>query len=213
MWKSLNFVVLEWDNKLTLLLQEQGTSTERIKLLIQEVEKLGVIGYELLKKVLLDTGQNGLYDDLVRAERDSTKEMVASKDILEDYIGYKVLKEGMQYESSPRHKSNNKVMLLEKSRELCTEFERRYEAQFGKKMDHNFYPEISETSYFDVLNTVIENGIHWGQVVALISFAGTIAASHEKRGLGKDTVVKWTSKFLTAKVEFWVSDSGGWVSY
>ncbi|KAH3715575.1 hypothetical protein DPMN_058286 [Dreissena polymorpha] len=96
-------------------------------------------------------------------------------------------------------------------RELCDEFATRYEKQIGDLYSQNHQP-MSIKSYWTVLDSVIENNINWGRIVAIVYFSGVLAVDCLKASNDEyvDKIIEWTCAFFAMKVDTWIADNTGW---
>lgn len=106
---------------------------------------------------------------------------------------------------------NNKV--IETLCKLCDEFESRYEDVF-RKLGHEFdNSDLTVDSFNSVLDHLIEDGLNWGRVIGILTFASVMAVIAMKKS--KDCQVElirdWTCSYMQKNVEKWMKQNNGWV--
>lgn len=136
---------------------------------------------------------------------------IGTSGIVAEYITYKVQQAGFDYQVSPtRNCPNNKV--IDTVKKLCSEFEKRYESQFPEMCATCSEVELNSANYTAVLDQLIVNGLHWGRVVAIFSFAGAMSVYCMKKNQKErvDWIREWTCQFMDSKVENWINENNGW---
>lgn len=132
--------------------------------------------------------------------------------IVSDYLTYKLQKAGFNYQISPtRNCPNNEVTTT--VRKLCEEFEKRYETQFSEMCSSCAELDMNSNNYMSVLDQLIVDGLHWGRVIAVFTFAGAMSVYCMKNGHTDrvDWIREWTCSFLDSRVENWINEHDSWV--
>ena len=65
------------------------------------------------------------------------------------------------------------------------------------------------------LHSLFSDGIiNWGRVVALLAFSGSVAAQCVEKEMPflVDSVIDWTTTYISTNLASWIHDNGGWVS-
>ncbi|KAL4222929.1 hypothetical protein ACF0H5_018969 [Mactra antiquata] len=131
--------------------------------------------------------------------------------IVSDYMSYRLQKDGFSWQVSPtRNCPNSRV--LSTVRKLCAEFESRYKSQFIEMCSSCSENELDSDVYTNVLEQIIEDGLHWGRVIAIFTYAGAMSVfcmqnnNHSK----VDWIKEWTCSFISSRVENWINENGGW---
>ncbi|XP_045167442.2 bcl-2-like protein 1 [Mercenaria mercenaria] len=136
---------------------------------------------------------------------------IGTSSIMAEYISYKIQKAGYNWQVSPtRNCPENKVINTVKK--LCGEFEKRYEKQFSEMCLACAEVDLNSNNYMGVLDQLIVDGLHWGRVVAIFSFAGAMSVYCMENGKTErvDWIREWTCQFLDNKVENWINENNGW---
>lgn len=139
---------------------------------------------------------------------------VSTSCVLGEYITYKIQRAGFTWQVSPtRNCPNNQVISTVKK--LCEEFEKRYESQFSEMCSNFGKVDLNYENYMGVLEQITLDGLHWGRIIALFSFAGAMSVYCMKKGQNDkvDWIKEWTCQFVDHNVENWINENNGWVSF
>lgn len=136
---------------------------------------------------------------------------ISTSSIVSDYISFKIQKAGFDWQVSPtRNCPDNKV--INTVRKLCEEFEKRYETQFSEMCSSCAEVDMNSENFMGVLDQLIVDGLHWGRVIAIFSFAGAMSVYCMQNGQKSrvDLIKEWTCRFVDHKVENWINENHGW---
>lgn len=139
---------------------------------------------------------------------------ISTSCVVGEYITYTIQRAGYTWQVSPtRNCPNNQVISTLKK--LCEEFEKRYDVQFSDMCAACAGVDLNSENYMSVLDQLIIDGLHWGRIVAIFSFAGAMSVYCMKKGQKDrvDWIKEWTCQFLDSKVENWINENNGWVSF
>lgn len=142
---------------------------------------------------------------------------MTSRRLVTDYVKYRLKKEELYFpgpNSEEYHKDCDK--LREPIRALCKEFEERYITAFENMVDQiHITDDNVKDSFTSVINELFSDGIRWGRIVGLFSFAGAICVQCVQKEMPYkvDQVVDWTTTYLDTDLKPWMDENGGWVSY
>lgn len=130
-----------------------------------------------------------------------TKESIAHK-LAQDLIFYRLGKA-----------SNCPSKTAENIRRLSDELETQH-GIFLDSMCHRLEvtPESAHSKFVQVADEVFREGVNWGRIVALFTFAGRLALNLQQSGHDKgDEIAEWLGDYIT-KLSEWIQNHGGWVS-
>jgi len=98
-------------------------------------------------------------------------------------------------------------------RKLCDEFNKMFKEEFGNMYEDIDGSEMTIEKYWKILDAVIEDKINWGRVIAIIAFAGYLAAQCLKSNRDRyvDVIREWTCSFFSLRVDKWIAENNGWV--
>ena len=73
-------------------------------------------------------------------------------------------------------------------------------------------PATAHSKFVQVADEVFREGVNWGRIVALFTFAGRLALNLQQSGQEKgDEIAEWLGDYLT-KLSDWIQSHGDWVS-
>jgi len=76
-------------------------------------------------------------------------------------------------------------------------------------------PNSAQPLFITSLHSLFSDGIiNWGRVVALLAFSGSVAAQCVEKEMPflVDSVIDWTTTYISTNLASWIHDNGGWVS-
>ena len=131
-----------------------------------------------------------------------------TRTIVQDFIHMKLAKNGIV-----THNDNNRTVnpVATTMGTLTEEFERRYEEVFErmtKSLNIGDDRQSAQSIFQSVVDDLFSDGIAWGRIVAMFSFAGSIAATYPN--LAEDVMTGLTI-YITTNLLPWIIARGGWV--
>lgn len=130
------------------------------------------------------------------------QEEKTARELARDYVLFKLGKQSL---------SNSKGATI--LRRLGKEIEIRHEPllkNMCEKLDIN--ESSAERTFQQVADEIFSNGINWGRIVVLYTFAGKIALFSTQHDLQlTEDIIRWTGDYVASLSE-WIIKAGGWVS-
>lgn len=130
------------------------------------------------------------------------QEEKTARELARDYVLFKLGKQSL---------SNSKGATI--LRRLGEEIEIRHEPllkNMCEKLDIN--ESSAERTFQQVAGEIFSNGINWGRIVVLYTFAGKIALFSTQHDLQlTEDIIRWTGDYVASLSE-WIIKAGGWVS-
>ena len=121
-------------------------------------------------------------------------------------------KSGHSWQTSPVEICrNNKV--IDTVCKLCDEFETRYENVF-RKLGHEFNDtDLNVDSFYSVLDHMHEDGLNWGRVTGILTFASVMAvlAMDKSKDYQVELIRDWTCSYMQSQIDPWMKKNNGWV--
>ena len=69
--------------------------------------------------------------------------------------------------------------------------------------------------YNAIAKEVFRDGVNWGRICGLYSFAGAFAVHLVKKGRGSSDIITdipgWVTSYIDLNLKEWIVDHGGWV--
>ncbi|KAI0982232.1 hypothetical protein GJ496_001304 [Pomphorhynchus laevis] len=142
--------------------------------------------------------------------------MAESKHLVEDFLNYRLLKM-----SRWLNHCQSRYELMRTMDKACQEFERRYTKKFSKLSDQiplsaNISTAELRSLFFNVNDELFHDGIRWGRIVALFSFAssfGTSLSNYMGVIRSKAVICCLTNEYLQREILEWVENNGGWATF
>ena len=99
---------------------------------------------------------------------------------------------------------------------LCLELEDT-NSQFFENLSRNLNitAENARSTFFSVAKEIVNDGINWGRIISLFTFAGVLSQHFmiQKQPQVVVEIASFLCTFLNDHVMTWINKNGGWVSY
>ena len=139
---------------------------------------------------------------------------LSSKQIIADYVNYRLKKVGYEWQNCPPLPPVNKVNRT--MRLVGDEFEQRYREVFSEMCSQlHITPTTAYPTFIAVVHELFSDGIKWGRIVALYAFGGALAAQcieKEMPGI-VDNIVDWVATYVDQHLNSWIGENGDWVRF
>ena len=125
---------------------------------------------------------------------------------------HRLKKSGHIWQTSPVEICrNNKV--VDTACKLCDEFEKRYENVFRKLGLEFNGSELTLDSFYSVLDHMLEDGLNWGRVTGILTFASVMAvlAMDKQKDYQVELIRDWTCSYIQSQIDPWMKENDGWV--
>lgn len=136
-----------------------------------------------------------------------------SRYLLEDYVNYRLRKQGFTWENCPCYERRPSKAALS-MRAMADEFEERYHDQFSDMCQQlHVTQNTAYSTFLAVINELFsDQTINWGRIVALFSFSGALSLQSVEREMPHlvDNIVDWAYTYLIANLDDWIRTHGGW---
>lgn len=136
-------------------------------------------------------------------------------EIVCDYINWRIEKEGRVWRERPVELDyTTPSQYSQVMRSLGEEFERRYTDVFEDMCDRlQITPSSAYATFVGVCQELFREGIRWGRIVALFTFAGALAMECQRKQIPQlvGCVADWAATYVETHLEVWIAQNGGWV--
>ena len=135
----------------------------------------------------------------------STRELVAG------YLLFRLEKQNLPWHTAPDLPTPGKVQLTMQI--LGDEFEHRYNEVFQQMCNQlHITPNTARHTFVAVVNELFSDGVKWGRIVALFSFAGTLAVQCIEKEMPPvvDQIVDWVTNYVDNHLMSWILENDGW---
>lgn len=136
--------------------------------------------------------------------------------VLMHYMSHRLLKEKIQWPNGcPEDLKVDQPGKCEMAMTtIAEECEERYKQVFdGMCQQLHITPSNAKATFTTIVDELFSDGVKWGRIVALVSFAGCMGVECSRKpelhGL-VDDVYHWTASYLDNQLYSWISDNGGW---
>jgi BCL2-like 1 (apoptosis regulator Bcl-X) len=131
-----------------------------------------------------------------------------------DYIYYVLAKEGCVWRDKPDEIDfENPSTLCSTVRLLGDEFHRRYTDVFEDMLLRlEITPSTAHNSFQGVVQELFRDGIRWGRIIALVTFAGELAVECHKFQIPQlvGAIADWAATYMESFLDVWVHNNGGY---
>ena len=132
--------------------------------------------------------------------------------VVADYINYRLLQGDLEWISCPNLPEAGPVQST--MRTLGAEFEQRYNDVFQEMCNQLHITEnTAQPTFTAIINELFSDGVRWGRVVALFSFAGCMAVQCMQKEMPAlvSQIVVWVTNYINNQLNTWITEQGGWV--
>lgn len=130
-----------------------------------------------------------------------------------DYINYRITKEGRLWiERPPEIDYERPDLVCVVQRNLGDEFELRYDDIFEDLCDRlQITPSNAYATFLGVCQELFHDGVRWGRICALVTFAGSLAAQCHKKQIPQlvGCIADWAASYLETHLSTWIENNGG----
>ncbi|EDO34312.1 predicted protein [Nematostella vectensis] len=139
----------------------------------------------------------------VAARKMKTPEEKIAHELAKDFIGYKLGK---------GTRLNTKSALI--LRKLSNQIENKHELFLRNMCDRlDIRQHNAPETFKQVADEIFGDGINWGRIVVLYTFAGKVAKYCQENQLDNaENVATWVGNYVASKSD-WVKKAGGWEAF
>ena len=144
---------------------------------------------------------------------DSTMDTPEMMPLVADYIKFRLEKQNLQWmDKPPTLPPPGKIE--QTMRVLGQELEERYNEVFSEMCNQlHITPNTAQQTFVAIINELFSDGVRWGRIVALFSFAGALAVQCVEKEMPVlvPQIADWVSQYINNHLASWIQENGGWV--
>ena len=137
---------------------------------------------------------------------------IETRALVADYMKYRLEKQGLQWADPPELPNPGKIQ--QTMRVLGTELEDRYNEVFSEMCNQlHITPNTAQQTFVAIVNELFSDGVRWGRVVALFSFAGALAVQciEKEMPVLVPQIADWVTHYVDGHLTSWIQENNGWV--
>ncbi|XP_074659627.1 apoptosis regulator Bcl-2-like [Tubulanus polymorphus] len=139
---------------------------------------------------------------------------LSSKQIVADYVNYRLKKEGFDWANCPPLPPATRVNIT--MRQIGDEFEQRYREVFHQMCGQlHITPETAYPTFNAIAHELFNDDTRWGRIVALVTFGGAVATQSVEREMPDlvDKIIDWIATYIDVHLHSWIIEHGGWEGF
>ncbi|XP_076460510.1 bcl-2-like protein 2 isoform X1 [Babylonia areolata] len=145
---------------------------------------------------------------------DSVMDVDSSRSVAEDYIRYRLERNGLSWQNGQRDVTPNEIQRA--MRALGDEFESRFSQTFDDMINQlHITPDTAYQTFRTIVHEIFSDGVNWGRIVALFGFGGKLAVRCVQQSMPQlvNSIVDWVSVYVDTTLRPWISANNGWAGF